>query len=80
MPPLDFEPLNEISILERSKPGTLFCFGHGFSSRALARRLIPKGWEVLGTCRDIGSKNILNNEGQLYKYDGININKEIYNA
>jgi hypothetical protein len=80
MPPLDFEPLNEISILERSKPGTLFCFGHGFSSRALARRLIPKGWEVSGTCRDIGSKNILNNEGLLYKYDGININKEIYNA
>jgi hypothetical protein len=80
MPPLDFEPLNKISILEPSKLGTLFCFGHGFSSRALARRLIPKGWEVSGTCRDINSKSILNNEGQLYKYDGININKEIYNA
>ena len=80
MSPLDFEPLNKISILESSKPGTLFCFGHGFSSRALARRLIPKGWEISGTCRDIDSKNILNNEGQLYKYDGININKDIYNA
>jgi|TARA_B110001454_G_scaffold213754_1_gene232453 hypothetical protein len=77
---LDFEPLNKTSILEISKPGTLFCFGHGFSSRALARRLTPKGWEVLGTCRNIDSKNILNNEGQLYEYDGININKEIYNA
>jgi nucleoside-diphosphate-sugar epimerase len=67
-------------MLENSKPGTLFCFGHGFSSRALAQRLIPKGWTVLGTCRDIDSKNLLNNKVQLYKYDGINVNKEIYNA
>jgi hypothetical protein len=80
MSPLDFEPLKKISILEISQPGTLFCFGHGFSSRALAQRLIPKGWEVSGTCRDIDSKNMPNNEGKLYEYDGININKEIYNA
>jgi len=80
MSPLDFEPLNKTSILEKSKPGSLFCFGHGFSSRALAQKLILKGWEVSGTCRDIDSKNILNNEGQLYEYDGFNINKEIYNA
>jgi nucleoside-diphosphate-sugar epimerase len=80
MSPLDFEPLNKTSILETSKPGTLFCFGHGFSSRALAQRLIPKGWDVSGTCRDIDSKKLLNNEGQLYEYNGINIKKEIYDA
>ena len=77
---LDFDSLNESSIQETSKPGTLFCFGHGFSSRALAQRLIPKGWDVSGTCRDIDSKKLLNNEGQLYEYNGININKEIYDA
>ena len=53
---LGFESLNETSILETSKPGTLFCFGHGFSSRALAQRLISKGWKVSGTCRDKDSK------------------------
>ena len=77
---LGFESLNETSILETSKPGTLFCFGHGFSSRALAQRLIPKGWDVSGTCRDKDSKKILKNEGQLYEYNGVNVNQEIYNA
>ena len=45
-------------------PGRLFCFGLGFSSLALAERLLPKGWEVSGTCREedgreaIAAKNI----------------------
>lgn len=30
---------------------TLFSFGHGFSSRALADLLIPQGWRVIGTTR-----------------------------
>lgn len=30
---------------------TLLSFGHGYSARALARRLVPKGWRVIGTTR-----------------------------
>ena len=30
---------------------TLLSFGHGFSSRALAKLLVPKGWRVIGTTR-----------------------------
>ncbi|MGJ8555717.1 MAG: SDR family oxidoreductase [Sulfitobacter geojensis] len=29
----------------------LFSFGHGFSARALAARLIPLGWRIIGTTR-----------------------------
>ncbi|WP_299936812.1 SDR family oxidoreductase [uncultured Pelagimonas sp.] len=31
---------------------TLFSLGHGYTASALARRLIPQGWRVLGTIRD----------------------------
>jgi len=31
--------------------GTLLSFGHGYSARALAARLIPRGWRVVGTTR-----------------------------
>ncbi len=30
---------------------TLLSFGHGFSARALAERLVPQGWRVVGTTR-----------------------------
>ena len=30
---------------------TLLSFGHGYSAQALARRLVPKGWRILGTTR-----------------------------
>ena len=30
----------------------LFCFGLGYSGRALSRRLTGQGWTVTGTCRD----------------------------
>lgn len=30
---------------------TLLSFGHGYSARALARRLLPRGWRVIGTTR-----------------------------
>ena len=30
---------------------TLLSIGHGYSARALARRLLPKGWRVIGTTR-----------------------------
>ncbi len=29
----------------------LFCFGFGYSARALATRLMERGWRVTGTCR-----------------------------
>lgn len=31
---------------------TLLSLGHGYSASALAARLIPMGWTVIGTCRD----------------------------
>ncbi len=30
---------------------TLLSFGHGFSARTLAKRLIPQGWTIIGTTR-----------------------------
>ena len=30
---------------------TLLSFGHGYSARALARRLVPQGWTIYGTTR-----------------------------
>ncbi|CAN0383076.1 unnamed protein product [Discosporangium mesarthrocarpum] len=32
-------------------PGTLFCFGLGYSAMALSRRLDAAGWTIRGTCR-----------------------------
>lgn len=34
-------------------PGTLFCFGLGFSARVLAARLHRQGWGVIGTSRSL---------------------------
>ena len=34
--------------------GTLLSLGHGYSAQALARRLIPLGWRVIGTTRSAG--------------------------
>lgn len=31
---------------------TLLSFGHGYSAQALARRLSPKGWRIIGTTRN----------------------------
>ena len=41
----------------------LFCFGFGFSARALAARLKKKGWPVTGTSRDPGKCAALAAEG-----------------
>ena len=32
----------------------LFCFGLGFSALTLAERLAAKGWQIVGTARDVG--------------------------
>lgn len=42
---------------------TLLSIGHGYSARALARRLIPQGWRVIGTTRSAAKAEILRGEG-----------------
>ena len=42
---------------------TLLSFGHGYSARALARRLLPQGWTVLGTTRNPDKALALKAEG-----------------
>ena len=42
---------------------TLISFGHGYSARALARRLLPKGWAIYGTTRRAEKAKALEAEG-----------------
>lgn len=42
---------------------TLLSFGHGFSARALARRLVPRGWTIYGTTRKEEKATAFRNEG-----------------
>ncbi len=42
---------------------TLISFGHGYSARALARRLLPKGWTIYGTTRSPEKAEGLRAEG-----------------
>jgi nucleoside-diphosphate-sugar epimerase len=42
---------------------TLLSLGHGYSARALARRLIPQGWQVIGTTRSPAKADALAREG-----------------
>jgi len=50
---------------ERAKqsPGTLFCFGLGYSAGFLARTLRDEGWRVIGTCREARGEAHLRAEG-----------------
>jgi len=41
----------------------LFSFGHGYSARALAARLLPQGWRIYGTTRDATKAEALRAEG-----------------
>ncbi len=43
--------------------GTLLSIGHGYSARALGRRLIAEGWTVIGTTRSEDGMRTLANEG-----------------
>ena len=47
---------------ERMAP-TLLSLGHGYSASALARRLIPQGWQVIGTTRHPGRADALRAAG-----------------
>ena len=42
---------------------TLLSIGHGYSARALARRLLPLGWRIIGTTRSEDKANTLAAEG-----------------
>jgi nucleoside-diphosphate-sugar epimerase len=42
---------------------TLLSLGHGYSARALSRRLIPQGWRVIGTTRAPEKARALKAEG-----------------
>ncbi len=42
---------------------TLLSFGHGYSARALAKRLIPQGWTVYGTTRNPEKLDVFKEEG-----------------
>jgi nucleoside-diphosphate-sugar epimerase len=42
---------------------TLLSLGHGYSARALARRLIPLGWRVIGTTRSPAKAEAFRAEG-----------------
>jgi nucleoside-diphosphate-sugar epimerase len=43
--------------------GVLLSFGHGFSARALARRLLPRGWSITGTTRSSDNASALGDSG-----------------
>ncbi|WP_417726595.1 SDR family oxidoreductase [Roseovarius sp.] len=42
---------------------TLLSFGHGFTARALAARLLPQGWTIIGTTRNPDKAEALRREG-----------------
>ncbi|MCU0826375.1 MAG: SDR family oxidoreductase [Tabrizicola sp.] len=42
---------------------TLLSLGHGYSARALARRLVLQGWRVIGTTRSQAKAEVLRAEG-----------------
>ena len=42
---------------------TLLSFGHGYSARALSRRLLADGWRVIGTTRKSDRADLLRAEG-----------------
>ncbi|MEX5563633.1 SDR family oxidoreductase [Pseudophaeobacter sp. 1A16562] len=51
---------------------TLLCIGYGYSARALARRMLARGWRVIGTTRDLGEAQP--DEGvELLQWPGANV-------
>lgn len=42
---------------------TLLSIGHGYSAQALARRLIPQGWHVIGTTRSAAKADRMRRDG-----------------
>jgi len=54
----------------RAPPGRLFCFGLGYSARALVARLRARGWAVAGTTRSAEQAAALTAEGiEAFRFD-----------
>lgn len=47
----------------RTMTGTLLSVGHGYSARALARLLLPRGWRVIATTRSAEKADAMRDEG-----------------
>lgn len=63
-------PQRRIKPLQGARPApiftrmnTLLCLGYGYSAAALARRLIPQGWVVIGTTRHPDRAAALHGQG-----------------
>lgn len=60
---------------------TLLSFGHGYSAQALARRLLPEGWRVIGTTRDPEKAETLRAQGvEARVWPGESLDTEIAEA
>ena len=60
---------------------TLLSFGHGYCARALARRLIPHGWRIVGTTRKPEKARIYRSEGtEALIWPGENIGEALQGA
>lgn len=61
--------MREICLAGLGLPGdtaamkTLLCLGYGYSAAALAARLVPLGWSVIGTTRHAGAAEDLRTQG-----------------
>ncbi|MDE4145559.1 MAG: SDR family oxidoreductase [Pseudophaeobacter sp. bin_em_oilr2.035] len=51
---------------------TLLCIGYGYSARALARRMLARGWRVIGTTRDLGEAQP-DEDVELLQWPGANV-------
>jgi dTDP-4-dehydrorhamnose reductase len=60
----------------RSGVSRLFAFGLGFTAQALAKRVADKGWQVVGTARDVGKIGQLASRG----YEVAQFSGEVGNA
>lgn len=53
----------DVPDLDNGGMTTLLSLGHGYSARALARRLVPQGWRVIGTTRSAAKADAFRAEG-----------------
>ncbi|MEL6914758.1 MAG: SDR family oxidoreductase [Pseudomonadota bacterium] len=56
---------------------TLLSLGHGYSAQALAARLLPEGWRIIGTTRDAGKAARMEADGVEARLDPHDLSREI---
>ncbi len=60
---------------------TLLSFGHGYSARALARLLLPRGWRIIGTTRsDEGAARLAETGVEPLVWPGSDLNSALDDA